>query len=242
MKIIDERTENLNLPLPCATNLLDQDLPRLRDSFNIIDESFATQAKQIDEKLAAAGTEADEKVKALKADVEQVLKSANEKTEALEAEVKDVAQAAAEPKWGDIAGVPTVFAPTNHVAKHRTGGGDALTPADIGALPSGGNAASAARLATARTITLSGAVTGAANFDGSKNIVISTVIANTGFLKAQNIPSGSGNVISNASLSVSGNTISLNFTRSTVTTNCASSNCTVVNNCNCTSNCDCTRN
>ena len=48
-------------------------------------------------------------------------------------------------------------------------------PADIT-----GNAASAAQLATARTITLSGALTGSSSFDGSTNISISTTLADIG--------------------------------------------------------------
>ena len=44
-------------------------------------------------------------------------------------------------------------------------------------LPLSGNASSATRLATARNIALSGAVTGSANFDGSANINITTKVA-----------------------------------------------------------------
>lgn len=43
-----------------------------------------------------------------------------------------------------------------------------------GSSSAGGSANSAVKLATARTITLSGAVTGSASFDGSKNITITT--------------------------------------------------------------------
>lgn len=49
-----------------------------------------------------------------------------------------------------------------------------ITPDDIGALSKTGNATSANKLATARTITLTGAVNGSAEFDGSKNITITT--------------------------------------------------------------------
>lgn len=50
-----------------------------------------------------------------------------------------------------------------------------LGASDVGALASDGNAASASRLSTARTIALSGAVTGSARFDGSGDVTITTV-------------------------------------------------------------------
>lgn len=51
-----------------------------------------------------------------------------------------------------------------------------LTAAEVGALPSGGTAAAASKLATARTITLSGDVTGSATFDGAANISITATV------------------------------------------------------------------
>lgn len=48
--------------------------------------------------------------------------------------------------------------------------GKALTPAAIGALPAGGTAAAATKLATARTVQVNLGSTTAANFDGSANI------------------------------------------------------------------------
>lgn len=52
-----------------------------------------------------------------------------------------------------------------------------ITPAAIGALPSGGTAVAANKLATARTITLTGDVAGSGNFDGSGNLSITTTVA-----------------------------------------------------------------
>lgn len=49
-----------------------------------------------------------------------------------------------------------------------------ITPDDIGALSKTGNAASASKLQTKRTITLTGAVNGSAEFDGSGDITITT--------------------------------------------------------------------
>lgn len=53
-------------------------------------------------------------------------------------------------------------------------GAVALGASDVGALPSDGTAASASKLATARTIELTGAVTGSAKFDGSGDVSIVT--------------------------------------------------------------------
>lgn len=53
-------------------------------------------------------------------------------------------------------------------------GAVSLSAADVGALPSSGNAVSASKLATARTIALTGAVTGSAKFDGSGDVTITT--------------------------------------------------------------------
>lgn len=49
-----------------------------------------------------------------------------------------------------------------------------ITPDDIGALSKTGNAVSASKLQDKRTIALTGAVNGSAEFDGSKNITITT--------------------------------------------------------------------
>lgn len=53
-------------------------------------------------------------------------------------------------------------------------GAVSLSATDVGALASDGNAASASRLSTPRTIALSGAVTGSAKFDGSGDVSIVT--------------------------------------------------------------------
>lgn len=66
-----------------------------------------------------------------------------------------------------------------------------ITPDDIGALSKTGNAASASKLQTKRTIAITGAVNGSAQFDGSKNITI-TVTGDSeaaGFLSAHPVGS-----------------------------------------------------
>ena len=55
-----------------------------------------------------------------------------------------------------------------------------LNAADVGALASGGTAAAATKLATARTLSVTGDGTGSANFDGSANAAITLTLANSG--------------------------------------------------------------
>ena len=66
-----------------------------------------------------------------------------------------------------------------------------ITPDDIGALSKTGNATSANKLATARTIKITGAVNGQATFDGSKDITINVEgdSAAAGFLAAHPVGS-----------------------------------------------------
>lgn len=66
-----------------------------------------------------------------------------------------------------------------------------ITPDDIGALSKTGNATSANKLATARTIKLTGAVNGQATFDGSEDITINVEgdSAAAGFLAAHPVGS-----------------------------------------------------
>ena len=64
--------------------------------------------------------------------------------------------------WADVTGKPTAFPPLPHTHPYA------------GASSAGGAATSALKLSTARTITLTGAVSGSASFDGSRNVTIST--------------------------------------------------------------------
>ena len=131
---------------------------------------------------------------------------------------------------GNDARLSNARTPTAHKATHKTGGTDALTPADIGAAPAShtsveatdtvlghakasqttpkaagtaavgtekstfargdhvhpaqttitGNAGTATKLSTARTISLSGDATGSTTFDGSANKSIPVTLVNSG--------------------------------------------------------------
>ena len=76
----------------------------------------------------------------------------------------------------DTAAVDTANIATLNVTSNADVGGDLTVTGTINSSITG-NATTASTLATARTITLGGDVAGAANFDGSSNITITTVIA-----------------------------------------------------------------
>jgi hypothetical protein len=66
--------------------------------------------------------------------------------------------------WANITGKPSTFPPT-------------LGTSGTTALAGNGTAAAATKLATARTISLTGGVTGSASFDGSANVSITATAA-----------------------------------------------------------------
>lgn len=76
--------------------------------------------------------------------------------------------------WGDVTGKPTTYPPEAHTHHYA------------GSQSAGGAATSAVKLATARKITLAGAVTGSAAFDGSADVTIAVEgdSAAAGFLAA----------------------------------------------------------
>ena len=59
---------------------------------------------------------------------------------------------------------------------------NAYFPAQIKASAFNGNASTATKLATARTVSLSGAITGSGTFDGSNNLAITTSVGNLSYL------------------------------------------------------------
>lgn len=83
-----------------------------------------------------------------------------------------------------------------------------ITPANIGALPAGGKAASAttadsaAKLTTARTISLSGDMTGTTSFDGSEDKSIAATLAASGVTAGSYGPSANATPAAGATFSV----------------------------------------
>ena len=83
-----------------------------------------------------------------------------------------------------------------------------ITPANIGALPAGGKAASAttadsaAKLTTARTISLSGDATGSTSFDGSANKSIAVALAESGVSQGSYGPSAAATLAFGGSVDV----------------------------------------
>ena len=90
---------------------------------------------------------------------------------------------------------------------------EGLASALAGFLPLTGNAVSASKLATARNIALTGAVTGAVNFDGSSNVSIATAFGNIAASSLLGNPTGSAAIAEAITLAngliFSGTTLSL---------------------------------
>lgn len=72
--------------------------------------------------------------------------------------------------WGDLTGVPEEFPPADH--SHRYAASEEAGGPATSALKCTGNSDTASRLETPRTISVSGAVSGSAVFDGSSDISI----------------------------------------------------------------------
>lgn len=76
--------------------------------------------------------------------------------------------------WSGVTDKPTSFTPTSHT--HTIANVTGLQSALDGKLSTTGNAASASKLSTARTISLGGDVTGSTTFDGSGNVTITATV------------------------------------------------------------------
>ena len=77
--------------------------------------------------------------------------------------------------WSGVTDKPTSFTPSSHT--HTIANVTGLQSALDGKLSTTGNAASASKLSTARTISLGGDVTGSTTFDGSGNVTITATVA-----------------------------------------------------------------
>lgn len=80
-------------------------------------------------------------------------------------------------KWA----TPSNYATSGHLYQMDTSQ-NAYFPAQIKASAFNGNASTATKLATARTVSLSGAITGSGTFDGSNNLAITTSVGNLSYL------------------------------------------------------------
>jgi len=99
-------------------------------------------------------------------------------------------------KWGDIEGKPTSFTPSAHKSTHASGGSDALTPADIGAVNKAGDTMTG-ELTAPRFI--SNVSTGTAPLQVSSTTVVSNL--NTDKLDGYDAGNSSGNIpISNGTV------------------------------------------
>lgn len=87
----------------------------------------------------------------------------------------DVAELAEAVAWANVTGKPTTFAPSAHA--HPIADVTGLQTALDGKLGSTATAAAATKLATARTFTFSGDLTGSFTFDGSANVSASAQVA-----------------------------------------------------------------
>ena len=76
--------------------------------------------------------------------------------------------------WSGVTDKPTSFTPSSHT--HTIANVTGLQSALDGKLSTTGNAASASKLSTARTISLGGDVTGSTTFDGSGNVTITATV------------------------------------------------------------------
>lgn len=97
------------------------------------------------------------------------------------------------------------------------------------------NAQVSDKLKTPRTISLSGGVSGSATFDGSSNITINTTVNSSGMTgRNTGTRPGATYILGDASISVSGNTITLSRSYQVdANTIACSSNCSSAGGCGC---------
>lgn len=168
MANVNDVTSNLSIPIPNVGNQITYDITRLRDALNAIDGYLNTNATNIATKESSvnkgaangyAPLGADSKVPAinLPSYVDDVLESAN---------------LAALPATGEIG---KIYVTLDNNKIFRWSGS-----VYIEISPTVGNADTATKLSTARTIAATGDATYSVSFDGSADVTAAITLANSG--------------------------------------------------------------
>lgn len=190
--MIDNKTPHLSLPLPHESNLLTDDVPRLREAFASLDAHAAQLETDLVETIAAA---TDAAKTALWSGVTGKPAAFPPATHGHSFAELSGTPAAFPPAthghdWTEVGGKPASFPPETHehnaayAAKtHNHAASDLAEVIPVAKGGTGRTDGKAVALASSRKISLSGDVAGSANFDGSSNATISVS------LKAGAVPS-----------------------------------------------------
>lgn len=182
--MIDTTTAYLKLPLPHEDNLLTDDVTRLREAFTGLDDHAASVDAGLEE---AAKTAEWDKVSGkptayppvdhghpaqttVSGNAGSATKLATART--LQTNLATTTAAKFDGSADASLGVTGILPVANGGTGNATGKAASATTASSCT----GNSATATKLAAARTISLTGAVTGSASFDGSKNVSIATTL------------------------------------------------------------------
>ena len=168
MANINDVTSNLSIPIPNVGNQITYDISRLRDALNAIDGYLNTHTTNISTKESSVNKGAangyaplgvDSKVPAinLPSYVDDVIESAN---------------LAALPATGEVG---KIYVTLDNNKIFRWSGS-----VYIEISPTVGNADTATKLSTARTIAATGDATYSVSFDGSANVTAAITLANSG--------------------------------------------------------------
>jgi hypothetical protein len=244
--MINDRTPYLNLPLPNQANELQEDLPRLRESLNVLD----AKARAADQQIPAAATQAEVNTgsDSAKFVTPNTLKNTTFNASRISGGVLDISlipDAALEDNLANATG-------TLAIANGGTGATTAAEARDAlglgnttGALPIANGGTGATTVADAATALGLGTASDVTH----KSVKTAGTTTATGFIladgsdlaalfgklnTASNATSGSGAFVKNVALSVSGKDVILTKTLG------AATYCSYCNYCSyCAGNCDC---